>query len=308
MGASSQTLPRFVCVGSVIIDDIVRPDGHVTMEVLGGGGTHAAAGMTVWQERPALIACLGAGIPDSARQRIEASFDTQGLRLTPMPQARAWQIFEWDGLRRELPRVADFGPFLREPRPPDVPQHLAQVPAVSVLRDDGDMRLWRSFFPDALMLWEPEQAYMIPANRDSFITTLPLTQIVSPNLLEAQSLYGLSSPDLLVEQLIADGAETVALRMGSEGSLLGQRGQPDLVHIPAVPVPEVIDQTGAGNSYCGGFLVGASLYPGDLARAGCYGATAASFALETVGVLAPFTEAQVPLRDERFAWAMAHAQ
>ena len=47
-------------------------------------------------------------------------------------------------------------------------------------------------------------------------------------------------------------------------------------------VPDLVDQTGAGNTFCGGFLVG-YVRSGEVATAGCFGAAAASFTLEYVG-------------------------
>jgi len=298
--------PLLACVGSIIIDDIVKPDGTVTLEVLGGGGVHAAAGAALWGERPALIACQGAGIPPAAAERIRASFDTRGVVETPLAQARAWQIFEWDGRRRELWRVDDIAPFLRQPLPSDVPPVLGQARAASVLRDADQLRVWRPFFRGAVLLWEPEQQYMIPENREDFIAALAHAEIVSPNLLEAQTLYGKSDARDLVRRMIDDGARVVALRMGADGALLGERGRADLIHVPAVPVPQIVDQTGAGNTFCGGFMVGWLRSGGDLREAGCYGAVSASFALESVGVSAPVSQAALRARAERYAWARAH--
>jgi len=74
----------------------------------------------------------------------------------------------------------------------------------------------------------------------------------------------------------------VALRMGERGSLLAEQGSGRAYFIPPLPVERIVDQTGAGNAYCGGFVVGWCLQR-DLAAAGCYAAAAATFTLETVG-------------------------
>ena len=63
---------------------------------------------------------------------------------------------------------------------------------------------------------------------------------------------------------------------------MARRGDNAAHYIPAVAVGDVVDQTGAGNTYCGGFLVG-YCREGDVVAAGCYGAAAASFTLEAVG-------------------------
>jgi hypothetical protein len=114
--------------------------------------------------------------------------------------------------------------------------------------------------------------------------------IFSPNIVEAQSLVGSGSPDELVRRLTDAGTSIVTLRMGPEGSLVYARsGASHLksakhlaVHVPAVPT-NVIDPTGAGNAYCGGFLVGYIL-TGDVLTAARYGAVAASFLVEQVGL------------------------
>lgn len=287
--------PEFLCVGSIIIDDIVYPDGRTAMAVLGGGGVHTAAGMAVWGERAGLLACAGPDIPGEVMARLERDFDLRGLVHLEMPQARAWQIFEWDGKRTEISRVEQFEPFLSGPHPESVPETFLGARGLTVLRDAAEMRRWREKFPKAVLLWEPEQAYMAAENQAEFRAALPLADIVSPNLLEARLVYGLDEPAALVRAMLDDGAGIAALRLGEAGSLIGQRGRSELVAIPAVPVAEVVDQTGAGNTYCGGFLVGWAR-TGELRQAGIYGAVAASFSLEEVGVLNP---ARAGLAEER---------
>ncbi len=292
--------PAYICVGGIIVDDIVLPNGETRMEVLGGGVSHAAAGMTIWDVRPGIFASAGYNLPDRARQRLERDFDTQGVQRLDLPQARAWQLFEWDGHRTENLRVELAEPFLNMPGPDHLPACYHQAKGVYLLQDAKRILPWRQAFPGATLFWEPPQAYMVAENAEEFRATLPLVDIVSPNVLEAGHIYGLDDPVALVQAMLDDGAHVVALRRGAEGSLLGMRGLEGTIVVPPVPVPEVVDQTGAGNTYCGGFLVG-WCETQKLQRAGCYGAVAASFALEVTGVADPPPN-KAELRGQRYQW------
>jgi len=130
-----------------------------------------------------------------------------------------------------------------------------------------------------LILWEP-CSLMDPDKRSDFANMLAEVDIVSPDLDGAAGLYGLDSPTEIVTSLLDDGARVVALRMGARGSLVGtsdgQRYEVPVCHT------EVVDVTGAGNAYCGGFLVGYA-ETGDAWTAGLYAAVSASFALEQFG-------------------------
>jgi sugar/nucleoside kinase (ribokinase family) len=292
--------PAYVCVGGIIIDDIVFPDGETRMGVLGGGTVHAAAGMLIWDQRPGIASRVGYDLPDSARQRLERDFDLRGLVRLDLPQARAWQLFEWDGRRTEIFRVDEVAPFLYGVTPEEMAAAYRAVKGVHLLRDADDLPHWRAIFPAATILWEPGQAFMVAENAEAFRAGLAHIDIVSPNLLEAQQVYGLTGPAALVGAMLDDGARIAALRMGEAGSLVGARDRDVLLRVPAVPVPEIVDQTGAGNTYCGAFLVG-WLETGDLRQAAGYGAVAASFALEVIGVADPPAD-MVARRDERWRW------
>ncbi len=277
--------PDYLCVGGIIIDDIVLPDGRTMMGVLGGGVTHAAAGMVIWGQRPGLVSCAGRDLPEEARRRLERDFDLGGMQWLSLPQARAWQLFEWDGRRTEIFRVDELEPFLYGPSLDALPTWYRGARGVHLLRD-GEIAPWRAALPDATVLWEPIQHFMAPEYAATFRAALPLVDIVSPNWLEAQAVYGFSDPAALVRAMLDDGAKVAALRMGERGSIAGRQSDPDLLRVPVVPVEEIVDQTGAGNTYCGAFLVGWR-QTGDLAQASVYGAVAASFALEVTGVADP---------------------
>lgn len=299
------SIPSFACVGGIIIDDIVYPDGRTNMAVLGGGGTHAAAGMVAVAEHPALLACLGTDVPPTVQAQLERDFDLRFITRLNAPQVRAWQVFEWNGRRTEIFRVDDYATFLSQPSPEAIPPGVRGVPAVTILRGAEEFLQFCKVFTAAEILWEPDQHFMQPENRAALVEALPHAAVVSPNLREAAAVYSENDPAVLVRRMLTDGAQVVALRLGEDGSLVGQRDRSDLVHIPAVPVPQVVDVTGAGNTYCGAFLVG-WMRTHDIRTAGCYGAVAASFTVEDVGVL---DVSAIPdfahVREERLVWVQS---
>ena len=272
----------FVAVGSVIIDDIVYPDGRTSMGVLGGGGTHAAYGMALAGERPALVALVGEDLPADIRARLEHDFDISGLVWSEHQQMRAWQIFEWDGVRNEIFRVDVIEPFMFGPDAGSMDIPFADARGMTLLRAPEHVAGWRARFPGAILLWEPMRIFMLSADHEAFLSGVPHADIVSPNLHEAQTMYGLEDEAEILRRMLADGCKVVALRMGELGSLVARQADNKAYAIPAVDVADLVDQTGAGNAYCGGFVVGWRRER-DLPTAGCYGAAAASFTLEYVG-------------------------
>jgi sugar/nucleoside kinase (ribokinase family) len=257
------------------------------MAQLGGGVVHALMGAAVWGERPGINAVIGQSLPSEVLTRLENNLDTTGLIRLNIPQIRAWQLFEDDGSRRELYRVAEIEPFIRGAQPADLPNEYHDAQGFYLLQGFEGIRAWCSAI-NGIVLWEPLQQIMTQDCRDAIRAVLqdfPIT-FISPNLKEAQAVYGEISPLDIIGALFQDGARGVALRMGEAGSIVATCENRECWHIPAVPVKQIIDQTGAGNTYCGGFLWG--LVTGkSLKEAGAAGAVAASYCLEGVGVVHP---------------------
>jgi sugar/nucleoside kinase (ribokinase family) len=239
----------------------------------------------------------GKDAPQHAKDFMSRYFDTTGVIWLDAPQIRAWQLFEWDGRRTELYRVENISPYLVEPFPPQIPLEYHSAQAVHVLKDGGEeISQWRETCPDAVLFWEPQQHFMLAKNAEIFRKTITVPDIVSPNLLEASTVYGFDDPDKLIDAMLDDGAKVVVLRMGAEGSIVADSTQK--IRVPAVFVDELVDQTGAGNTYCGAFLVG-WLHTRDLRTAAYYGAVAASFCIEEIGVL-HWDDSKIAERDRRF--------
>ncbi|MCA9906988.1 MAG: hypothetical protein KC547_24210, partial [Anaerolineae bacterium] len=104
---------------------------------------------------------------------------------------------------------------------------------------------------------------------------------ISPNTSEISWLIPETDPYQQAAALFDCGVRCLALRMGAMGSLVGTHRQ--LHRIPALSVP-VVDETGAGNAYCGGFVVGYVQAGGDPLTAGRTGTVSATFALAQLGL------------------------
>lgn len=277
---------KFVAIGSIIIDDIIDPQGGSNMGTLGGGGAHAVAGMRVWDERTGLAAIIGQKFPESAWDHLITLANTQGIVLRDMPQPRAWQLFERDGTRQEVFRT-DFATFRRTAvTPAEYPAQFASAKGVFIQAGTvAEAEAWvthlRELNPATIILWEPWEIIYTPDNLAEFKRVAAMFDIVSPQTVELSWMLEESNPERQAAILLQAGIPRLALRMGAAGSLVSTLTATR--YIPALAVP-VIDETGAGNAYCGGFVVGYVESGGDPEIAGQYGAVSATFALAQVGL------------------------
>ncbi len=282
---------------SIILDDIVFPIGETRMGVLGGGGPQTAFGMRLWSDSVGIVAGVGSEFPDEAKSWFEHSgIDLAGVRSTNEPTPRAWQLLERDGSRTMVWRVPRTSIQSHLSRSIDqIPEsyrtacgfHLGIHPEQP---DLGFIRKLRQL--GGVVSIEPFKPAAIPLNADTLTHLVSAADIFSPNLVEAISMVGEGEPEELIRRFFQLGAKLVALRMGKEGALVADRETGQAARLPALPV-RVVDPVGAGNAFCGGFLVG-WVETGDLETAGLYGTVSASFLLEHIGIPA----CTAALRDE----------
>ena len=78
--------------------------------------------------------------------------------------------------------------------------------------------------------------------------------VVIPNSEEARQMTGEDAPEQAAEAIRAFGPQTVVITLGADGCYLAS--EVENTFIPAYPAEEVVDTTGAGDAFCGGFLTG----------------------------------------------------
>lgn len=87
----------------------------------------------------------------------------------------------------------------------------------------------------------------------SILPALPWIDHFLPSLSEARMITGLQEPPQICDWLQSRGAQTIAVKLGDQGTFLAQGKQH--THIPAFP-QQVVDTTGAGDAFCAGYIAG----------------------------------------------------
>lgn len=296
---------------TVIVDDIVYPDGHSRMACLGGGGPQTAFGGKIWSDEADNIgiACgIGSDFPCPCKKWLEdMGIDSSGLLMWSSPTLRAWQILELDGRRTQVWRVSLGDEVLDMLRPPlcslPMTYRNAKVYHVGVHpsgRDVGFIQELRNSGAEIVSIETYTHALDI-VSRSELMALGSAGNIFSTNEKEAASLVGPGSPLEMIERITELGAEVVTLRRGPSGSIVHRSDTQETWEIPAfhtictllnspmqgkTMMENVVDPTGCGNTFCGAFLIG-WWKTRDLLIAGLWGSVAASFMAEYEGLPPP---------------------
>jgi len=271
------------------INDLVFPDGRTKMGLIGGGGVEAAIGMRVWSDAVGLVAHVAPDFPaDDRRFLAEAcGIDLIGLVPAPYKRFRLWLLYDDDESRVEVMRGPHDWSDVRVP-PAQVTAAYHHARGIHAVKPDAEqlafLRHLKAARGTALCV-ESFAALCDTNDPASLEGLLAGVDIFSPDLADAIERTGAADPLASLDALQSVGADVLALRMGAEGSLVRHVPTGRTWHVPAVPT-RVVDVTGAGNAYCGGCLIG-WVETGDAARAGCYGAVAASFMIGQFGLPQP---------------------
>jgi len=135
----------------------------------------------------------------------------------------------------------------------------------------------------ALVTIDPGERYMVPRLRVHIQTLLQHADAFLPSEQEVRSLLGAVDLWDAAVEFARCGPRIVVIKVGDQGALVYERERERRTHVPAYPA-RVVDTTGAGDSFCGGFMVGLA-ETGDAVRAAMLGTVSASFAIQGYGAL-----------------------
>ncbi|EDO16406.1 hypothetical protein Kpol_1030p14 [Vanderwaltozyma polyspora DSM 70294] len=295
--------------GMFIIDDIIKNNGDRYTNIPGGGGTYAAIGAVIVspsqevKRRIKWIVDQGFDFPDELTAQIKGfgtgvTFRKDSSRRT----TRGLNEYRLNDLR-------DFK-YVTEKRQISVSDWIElfgqtnlQAAKCIHLVSSGDrtLSILKELPNDAnnLIIWEPLPSDCIHENLDRYISILNRDELIfiSPNAEEGARLFNVREPKyideckILIKKFggILKPSSICILRCGKLGSLVLTEqidNRRDIIHYPAYHCntsDRVIDPTGGGNSFLGGFAIGYVL-TNDIHIASICGNVAAGCIIEELGI------------------------
>lgn len=268
-------------VGSVAYDDIHTPFGYGA-RILGGSASYASLAASYFSD-VRLVGIVGHDFDPAHRARLAA----RGIDLSGLQVDGSGETFFWAGRyhenfdRRDTieTRLNVFEHFQ-----PTLPPTYRATPFVllgnimpklqSFVLDQLDSQAF--VLADTMDLW-------VQHTRDDLLALMPRVDLFLINDDEATQLTGEANPILAGRALLRMGPKQVVVKKGSHGALLFS-GDGSLFALPAYPVTELRDPTGAGDSFAGallGYLAATGdLSPASFRRAMAYATVTASLTVE----------------------------
>jgi len=273
-----------LAVGTVALDSIETPFGKAD-DVLGGSATYIALAARYFTPDVSIVAVVGRDFPDTYRQVLrDARINLDGLETSADELTFAWAgRYEFDLNQREtlathLNALSSFRPVISDRlcgsdilclgNLDPVIQHsvLDQVSGARFVVCDT-MNYWIRETPDALRR-------ILPRIRCLVVNDSECRELADePNLIRAARKIRDMGPDILV------------VKKGEHGALLFADGT--VFSVPAYPLEDIQDPTGAGDAFMGGFagcLAGVEdITLSTLKQAVVFGSAIASFSVEAFG-------------------------
>ncbi len=291
-------------VGTVAFDSIKTPFGKIDKTV-GGAATYIALSASYFTKKSGIVSVVGEDFPEATIKE----FNRRGVDTSGIEVVKGGKSFYWSGsyhtdmntrdtLVTDLNVLADFNPVV----PPaylnadflmlgnltpivqqKVMQQMAKRPKLIVM---DTMNFWMEIMPKELA------------------ETIAMVDVLTINDAEARQLSGEYSLVKAAQKILGMGPKFLIIKKGEHGALLFNKEQ--VFFAPALPLEDVFDPTGAGDSFAGGFIgfldKSKDISFDNMKRAIIFGSAIASFCVEKFGIerLLELTDEEVEERVQEF--------
>lgn len=272
-------------VGTVAFDAIETPFGK-TEKIFGGSGNYACLAASYFADRINLVSVIGEDYPQDYLDFLKG----RNIRLEGLQVEKGKKSFFWSGkyhmdmntrdtLETQLNVLADFSPVI-----PDSYQDSEYI-MLGNLTPSVQMDVLRQLKNKPKLVQLDTMNFWMDADMDGLKKVLRHVDVLTINDEEARQLadeYSLVKAARIIRGM---GPEFLVVKKGEHGALLFH-GQ-NVFFAPALPLEEVFDPTGAGDTFAGGFLGylahSKNITFENMKRAVVHGSAMASFCVEKFG-------------------------
>lgn len=298
-------------VGSVAFDALETPFGK-TDKIIGGAATYITLSASYFSTKNNLVAVVGDDFPEEMISLLqEHGVNTEGLQIKEGEKTFFWSgkyhndMNSRDTVEVQLNVMEKFDPVI-----PDSYQDCQYLMLGNTAPAIQQMVLERITKRPKLVMLDTMNFWMDIA-MDDLKSVLKMVDVLTINDEEARILSGDYSLRRAAKTVMAMGPKTLIIKKGEHGALLFQGDQ--VFFCPALPLEEVFDPTGAGDTFAGGFI-GYLASTDDISfdnmkRAIVYGSAMASFCVEKFGSerIVGLTQEEITARVQEFV-QLAHFQ
>ena len=278
-------MSKLVIVGTVAFDAIETPFGK-TDKILGGAATFIGLAASHFNIDATAVSVVGGDFPQEYLDLLsDKNIDTSGIEIVKDGKTFFWSgryhndMNSRDTLVTELNTLADFNPVVPENyRDAEIVMlgNLHPIVQSSVL--DQMTSKPKLVILDTMNFW-------MDSALDDLHNVIKRIDVITINDEEARQLTGEYSLVVAARKIHEMGPKYVVIKKGEHGALLFHDNH--MFYAPALPLEEVFDPTGAGDTFAGGFA-GYIAKTGDtsfenMKNAVIYGSTLASFCVEKFG-------------------------
>ena len=308
--------PKYLFLGGIREDYCITHANRAISGALGGNAIYSAVGARIWSDSVGILGRIGSNFDRAKLERIEqAGVDTSIVcalaeplstitfyaYLSPEERVDVNPALHYSRINKPIPkelleyRSSTEGQGNRESftpltiRPTDIPQSLNGVQGLHLAPADylSHVTIPPHLKDDAIrwITLDPSIRYMTPDFKRDLPILLKGIDVFLPSELEARAFFYQGKMDTweIAEAFSEMGPRFVVIKRGKQGQALWDRDSKRRRLIPAYP-SKIQDVTGAGDAFCGGFLVGLNETQ-DPVEASLRGSVSSSLVVEGSGAL-----------------------
>ena len=273
-------------VGTVAFDTIETPYGKAEM-VVGGACTYISWAASYFTNDINLVSIVGYDFPDEEIEALKArGVSMEGLEIVPDKKSFFWagkyheNMNQRDTITTDLNVLADFDPSL-----PDSYKD-SQYIMLGNLTPEIQMKVINELSSDPALIVMDTMNFWMDIAMDALKKVIAKVDVLTINDEEARQLSGEYSLVKAAAVIHEMGPKHIVIKKGEHGALLFSENK--MFYAPALPLAQVFDPTGAGDTFAGGFI-GYLAKTKDtsfenMKRAVIYGSAMASFCVEEFSI------------------------